>query len=62
MQREQRSTARIHQNYKLIIVDKNLPILSATDLGTRVLKLWRDGLLHAKPMLVLLTGEDFIVP
>ena len=51
-----------HQTYKLIILDKNLPRLSPSNIAARIFKLSKLGRLRPKPIIVLLSEDDFPAP
>jgi len=49
-----------HQSYKLIIVDKKMPLMGGVQFAKRVTKLYHDGHLPRRPMIVMLMEDDLI--
>ena len=53
-------SSKNRQSYKLIFVDKKEPFMGGVEFAKRVMKLYLDGHLPLKPILVILTGDDLI--
>lgn len=60
LQNRELKSCKNHQSYKLIIVDKNMPLMGGVEFAKRVTKLYHDGHLPRKPMLVMLMEDDLI--